>query len=46
MVGLQKIINMRASMNKGLSDNLKIVFPNTKPIARPTINFEGIPHPN
>lgn len=46
MVGLQKIINMRASMNKGLSDNLKIVFPNTKPIARPTIDFEGIPHPN
>lgn len=46
MVGLQKIINIKASMNKGLSDNLKIIFPNTEPIARPTINFKGIPHPN
>lgn len=33
-------------MNKGLSENLKRVFPNTKPIARPTIDLEGIPHPN
>jgi len=45
-VGLQKIINIRASMNQGLSSNLKIVFPNTNPIARPIINFQGIPHPN
>lgn len=33
-------------MNQGLSSNLKIVFPNTNPIARPIINFQGIPHPN
>jgi len=46
MVGLQKIIDIRASMNKGLSSHLKIVFPNANPIARPIIDFEGIPHPN
>lgn len=46
MAGLQKIINIRASMNNGLSSDLKIVFPDTNPIARPIINFEGIPHPN
>jgi hypothetical protein len=33
-------------MNNGLSDELKIAFPNTNPIVRPTMDFEGIPHPN
>jgi hypothetical protein len=33
-------------MNKGLSSDLKRIFPNTNPIARPIIDFEGIPHPN
>jgi hypothetical protein len=46
MVGLQKIIDIRASMNKGLSGDLKVIFPNTNPIARPIIDFEGISHPN
>lgn len=45
-VGLQKIINIRASMNKGLSDHLKLVFPNTKPIIRPVVDINTIPHPN
>jgi len=44
--GLQKIINIRATMNKGLSDALKKAFPNTIPIPRPLVNFEGIAHPN
>jgi hypothetical protein len=29
-VGVQEIVNIRASMNKGLSDELKEAFPNTK----------------
>ena len=44
--GLQKIVNIRASINKGLSDILKIAFPKTIPVTRPLVNFEGIPHPN
>jgi hypothetical protein len=44
--GLQKIINIRASMNRGLSDSLRANFPDTNPTPRPIINYEGIPHPN
>lgn len=43
--GLQNIINMRASINLGLSLLLKKAFPNTIAVPRPMINFEGIPHP-
>ena len=35
--GLQSIINIRASMNWGLSDKLKAAFPNTAPIQRPVL---------
>lgn len=31
-LGLKKIINHRASLNLGLSEGLKIAFPNTKPV--------------
>lgn len=44
--GLQKIIDIRASMNKGLSDKLIMLFPNLNPITRPNIGFDNIPHPN
>jgi hypothetical protein len=37
MEGLQKIMNIKASMNWGLSDKLKLAFPNTKAVSRPTI---------
>jgi hypothetical protein len=33
--GLQQIINLKAIMNKGISDELKINFPNFKLIERP-----------
>jgi len=46
MKGLQNILNIRASMNKGLSNDLKINFPDTKPVARPVVEFKDIPHPN
>ncbi len=36
--GLQKIINIRASINKGLTPALKEAFPNSVAVARPLIN--------
>jgi LAGLIDADG endonuclease len=44
-LGLQKIINHRASLNLGLSEGLKIAFPNTKPILRPLVVSQEIPSP-
>jgi LAGLIDADG endonuclease len=44
--GLQEIINIKASMNLGLSDELKSNFINTVPVQRPTINTTNLPDPN
>ena len=44
--GLQQIINLRASMNLGLSDLQKYEFPNYNPVARPIIISTEIPDPN
>ena len=41
--GLYQIINIKASMNLGLSDMLKFEFKNFIPIERPIINTEIIP---
>jgi len=38
--GLQKIINLRASINKGLSPLLKEAFPNSVAISRPPLPLE------
>lgn len=38
MEGLNKIISIKASMNKGLSETLQKAFPNIIPIERPIIN--------
>lgn len=43
--GLQEIVNIRSSINLGLSDSLKTVFPNTVPVDRPEIENITIPHP-
>lgn len=40
--GLNKIINIKASMNLGLSDNLKLEFPNFIPVERPIINIGDV----
>lgn len=32
--GIQKIVNLKASLNKGLSDELKTAFPKTIPMQR------------
>lgn len=42
--GLQSIINIRASLNLGLSSVLKTAFPNTIPIIRPLVQKAEIPH--
>jgi hypothetical protein len=41
-IGLQNIINIRASMNLGLSDLQKSEFINYKPVTRPIINNNDI----
>jgi hypothetical protein len=44
--GLQQIINIRASINLGLSDLQKSKFPNYNPVARPIISPTEIPDLN
>jgi len=44
--GLQQIINIKASMNLGLSDFLKSEFIDFTPVERQVINTEIIPDPN
>jgi hypothetical protein len=43
--GLQEIINLRASLNLGLSDKLKAAFPKTIPANKPKVENQRIPHP-
>lgn len=38
--GLNKIVNIKASMNLGLSDILKSKFPEYRPVQRPIINYD------
>ena len=44
--GLQKIVNIRATINLGLSDELKKAFPNTIPVPRPLVTDQVIKYPN
>lgn len=43
--GLQEIVNLRASLNLGLSSVLKAAFPNSNPVPRPVLENTSIPHP-
>ena len=43
--GLQGIINMRASLNLGLSDKLKAAFPDTIPVLRPCMQQKEVSMP-
>jgi hypothetical protein len=43
--GLQEIVNLRASLNLGLSDKLKKAFPKTIPVERQIFTKQQIPHP-
>ena len=44
--GLQYIMNIRASLNKGLTDILMNNFPNTIPVAKPSVALPKIIEPN
>jgi hypothetical protein len=43
--GISKIIGLKTSLNRGLSDNLTEAFPNIVSIPRPDYVFKGIPDP-
>lgn len=43
--GLNQIVNIKASMNLGLSDKLKSEFAGYTPVERPVINNDNIPDP-
>jgi len=43
--GLQEIINIRASLNLGLTMSLKEAFPDTLPVVRPLVKDQIIPYP-
>jgi hypothetical protein len=38
-VGLQEIVNIKASLNRGLSENLVKAFPDTIPVERPKVDL-------
>jgi len=42
MEGLEKIVAIKASMNKGLSPELKAAFPNITPMDRPLVKNQTI----
>jgi hypothetical protein len=44
--GLYKIVAIKASMNKGLSDELKAAFPNITLVPRPNVLNQRIENPN
>ena len=43
--GLRKIVAIRASMNRGLSDKLKLAFPDVVPVERPIVELPITIHP-
>jgi len=44
--GFKKILSIRASLNLGLTDKLKLAFPNVVPATIPTIENCNIQNPN
>ena len=40
--GLNQIVNIKASMNLGLSEKLKLEFPGYTPVKRPVINNDSV----
>jgi hypothetical protein len=46
MNGLKNFISIKASMNKGLSEELKFAFPNVNPVIRPIVDLAIIKDPN
>jgi hypothetical protein len=44
--GIHQIINIKASLNLGISDNLKSYFTKITPVERPLVKTTNIPDPN
>jgi len=44
--GFKRILDLRASLNKGLSPELKEAFPKINSVVKPEYVFKGIPNPN
>lgn len=44
--GLKEIVSIKASMNLGLSESLKTVFPNVIPVSRPLTIGQKIQDPS
>lgn len=44
--GLDKLIAIKASLNLGLSNELKTAFPKVVPVSRPIVSNQNIPDPN
>ena len=44
--GLTKIVAIKASMNRGLSEELKLAFPDVVPVVRPLVENKKISDPN
>jgi NADH:ubiquinone oxidoreductase subunit K len=44
--GIQEIVNIRASLNLGLPNNLKISFPKALPVKKPSYEFTGFIEPS
>lgn len=44
--GLQAVVNLKASMNTGLTEKITDLFPNIVPVNRPKFKVENIPDPN
>jgi hypothetical protein len=44
--GLLDIVNIKASLNLGLSENLKNAFPNVVPKVRPVVELKTIQDPH
>jgi len=42
--GIQEILNIRSSLNLGLSEDLRVAYPNTVPVPRRLVD-EVIPDP-
>ena len=42
----RKIVALKASINWGLLDELKVAFPKVKPAERPLVKFKEIKDPN
>lgn len=44
--GIEKIVNIKATINWGLTDVLRDSFPNVKPVQRPLVDNQEIRDPN